>query len=120
MGIRQSPVRRPRESVGGQQLARARERADGAGEFGVDPGLVARGNRPRERRRKAQVDQANDGLAVDGQGNGLAETAAVKERLGLAVEIEEQEIVLQARTQVLKRVSAAFPVLFQDGVVPGR
>jgi len=42
-GIRQSPIRRPGESVGGQQFTRrAKESGRGGVSFGVDPGLIAR------------------------------------------------------------------------------
>ncbi len=73
----------------------------------------------------SQVDQAHDGIAIDGERDGLAEAEAAQKRLmggglgkrcgGNFVEIEQQEVVFQARANVLHHIAAA--VFFQDGEV---
>ena len=126
-GIRQSAVAAPFETVGGQQLARPFHRADRRGEAGIDPRLVARRYRAGQRHRLAQIDQADDGVAVDGGGNRLPETLAAQEGLvgrdlrrssgGQVAQIEKQKAVFQAAAGVDQIVTAALAVFFQGGEV---
>ena len=105
-GVKQRSLAIPGEAVRRQQLSRPFHRTGGRGDALIDPELVARRYRARQRHRAAQVDQADDGVAVDRGGNRLPEALAAQERLvrrdlrgssgGQFGQVEKQKAVFQA------------------------
>src|ERR1019366_153262 len=126
-GIRESALAVPFEAVGGEQLARPFHRTGGRREGGIDPGLVARRYGTPQRYGAAEVNQADDGVAVDGGGHGLPEALAAQEgqvggdlrrrSSGQVSQIEEQKVVFQAAAGAGQFVAASLAVLFQGGEV---
>lgn len=101
---------RPGEASFLEEGAGAVERTGGMRNGVVDPTMIAGSDRPPKRSAMALIDEAYDGVAVNGGGNGLAEFDEAKPGLitsdfggGIRtkdIEIEEEEIEFEAGTGV--------------------
>src|SRR5579863_10398274 len=96
-----------------QQLARPVDGPRGSLESGIDPLPVARGNVPPKRRRQPAVHQPYDTFAINRRRYRLPESGLLKPALPrsaslASVQIEHQEVVLEARPDIINLEPSGF------------